>query len=100
MRNIENIKQMEYLNDIKNVGMNIIYGTVNGEEAFETFEKYSEYIFNSERYMNTVLSIKNLIDSRDCTPDKLLMELGKYTLEIEYEEDDEYEENDFFDAFF
>ena len=92
---VENIKQGEYLNDIRDVGMNIIYGTVNGEEAYEIFEKYAEYIYNSERYLNTLASIKNLIDARDCTPDKLLMELGQYTLDIEYDE----EENSY-DAFY
>ena len=92
---VENIKQGEYLNDIRDVGMNIIYGTVNGEEAYEIFEKYAEYIYNSERYLNTLTSIKNLIDARDCTPDKLLMELGQYTLDIEYDE----EENSY-DAFY
>ena len=45
-----------------------------------------------EKYLNTLISIKNLIDARDCTPDKLLMELGQYTLDIEYE-GEEYEEN-------
>lgn len=94
---VENTKQGEYLNDIRDVGMNIIYGTVNGEEAYEIFEKYTEYIYNSERYLNTLASIKNLIDARDCTPDKLLMELGKYTLDIEY--DDEEEENSY-DTFY
>lgn len=86
---VENIKQAEYLNDIRDVGMNIIYGTVNGGEAYEIFEKYAEYIYNSEKYLNTLTSIKNLIDARDCTPDKLLMELGRYTLDIEYEEEEE-----------
>lgn len=86
---VENIKQAEYLNDIRDVGMNIIYGTVNGGEAYEIFEKYAEYIYNSERYLNTLTSIKNLIDARDCTPDKLLMELGQYTLDIEYDEEEE-----------
>ena len=94
---VENIKQGEYLNDIRDVGMNIIYGTVNGEEAYEIFEKYAEYICNSERYLNTLASIKNLIDVRDCTPDKLLMEMGQYTLDIEY--DDEEEENSY-DTFY
>ena len=86
---IENSKQAEYLNDIRDVGMNIIYGTVNGEEAYEIFEKYAEYIYNSEKYLNTLTSIKNLIDARDCTPDKLLMELGQYTLDIEYDDEEE-----------
>lgn len=94
---VENIKQGEYLNDIRDVGMNIIYGTVNGEEAYEIFEKYAEYIYNSERYLNTLASIKNLIDARDCTPDKLLMELGQYTLDIEY---DEEEEENSYDTFY
>ena len=86
---VENTKQAEYLNDIRDVGMNIIYGTVNGAEAYEIFEKYAEYIYNSEKYLNTLTSIKNLIDARDCTPDKLLMELGQYTLDIEYEDEEE-----------
>lgn len=94
MRNVENIKQVEYLNDIRDVGMNIIYGTVNGEEVYEIFEKYTEYIFNTEKYLNTLSSIKNLIDARDCTPDKLLMEMGQYTLDIEYE-GEEYEEDSY-----
>lgn len=91
---VENIKQAEYLNDIRDVGMNIIYGTVNGDEVYEIFEKYAEFIFNSEAYLNTIISIKNLVDARDCTPDKLLMELGKYTLDIEYE-GEEYEEDSY-----
>ena len=86
---VENTKQAEYLNDIRDVGMNIIYGTVNGGEAYEIFEKYAEYIYNSEKYLNTLTSIKNLIDARDCTPDKLLMEMGQYTLDIEYEDEEE-----------
>lgn len=94
MRNVENIKQVEYLNDIRDVGMNIIYGTVNGEEVYEIFEKYTEYIFNTEKYLNTLSSIKNLIDAKDCTPDKLLMEMGQYTLDIEYE-GEEYEEDSY-----
>ena len=94
MRNVENIKQVEYLNDIRDVGMNIIYGTVNGEEVYEIFKKYTEYIFNTEKYLNTLSSIKNLIDARDCTPDKLLMEMGQYTLDIEYE-GEEYEEDSY-----
>lgn len=94
MRNVENIKQVEYLNDIRDVGMNIIYGTVNGDEVYEIFEKYTEYIFNTEKYLNTLSSIKNLIDARDCTPDKLLMEMGQYTLDIEYE-GEEYEEDSY-----
>lgn len=99
MQDVNNSKQMEFLNDIRKVGMNLIYGTVTGDEAFEVFEKYEQYIFNSERYMNTLMSIKNLIDARDCTPDKLLMEMGKHTLEIEYE-DEIYVEENLFDAYY
>lgn len=102
MRNLENTKQIEYLEDIRKVGMNIIFGTVSGEEFYSTFVPYGEYIEQDERYTNTLTNIKNRIEIGECTPDDLLMTLGKFTLEIIYEDEvdeDEFERN-YYDTYY
>ena len=97
---IQNSKQMAYMNDIKNVGMGILFGQVNAAVYIETFEKYIDYIEQPSQYLQTLKAVSKKIDNGECTPDDLLIAMCKHTLQIQYEDetyvyddkDDEYEE--------
>lgn len=102
LKDVENTKQIEFLSDIRKVGMNIIFGTVSGEEFYSTFVPYAEFIEQDERYVNALNNIKRKVEMGECSPDDLLITLGKFTLEIEY--DDEVEgygdERNFYDTYY
>ena len=101
----ENSKQVEYLNDIRDVGMSIVFGECDADAFSLTFEKYLDYIEKPSEYLQTIKKVYNMIHVGECTPDDLLMIMGKYTKSIEYEEpeieldclcyeDDEEDEDD------
>lgn len=82
----ENIKQVEYLSDIRDVGMGIIFGQTTVEVFIDTFEKYLDYIETPTKYLKTLKEVSRLINDGKCSPDDLLIQMGKHTKEIEYEE--------------
>lgn len=82
----ENSKQVEYLNDIRDVGMSIVFGECNADAFSERFEKYLDYVEKPSEYLQTIKEVYNMIFSEKCTPDDLLLKMGKYTKTIEYEE--------------
>lgn len=82
----ENSKQVEYLNDIRDVGMSIVFGECDADAFSLTFEKYLDYIEKPSEYLQTIKKVYNMIHVGECTPDDLLMIMGKYTKSIEYEE--------------
>ena len=82
----ENVKQVEYLNDIRDVGMSIVFGECNADVFSLTFEKYLDYVEKPSEYLKTIKEVYNMILVGECTPDDLLLKMGKHTKEIEYEE--------------
>lgn len=101
----ENSKQVEYLMDIRNVGMSIVFGECDADAFSMTFEKYLDYVSKPTEYLATIKEVYNMIIREECSPDNLLLKMGKHTKEIEYEEpeidldclcyeDDEEDEDD------
>ena len=89
----QNSKQMEYLSKIRDVGMGIIFGQITTEVYIETFEPYIDYMEQPSQYLKTLKVVAHNIANNECTPDDLLLAMGKHTLEIEYEDEiPEYEE--------
>ena len=82
----ENSKQVEYLNDIRDVGMSIVFGECSADAFSERFEKYLDYVEKPSEYLKTIKAVYNMIFKEECTPDDLLLKMGKYTKTIEYEE--------------
>ena len=82
----ENVKQVEYLSDIRNVGMSIVFGECDADVFSLTFEKYLDYVEKPTEYLKTIKEVYNMILIGECTPDDLLLKMGKHTKEIEYEE--------------
>lgn len=82
----ENSKQVEYLNDIRNVGMSIVFGECDADAFSLTFEKYLDYVQKPSEFLQTIKKVYNMIHCNECTPDDLLLIMGKYTKTIEYEE--------------
>lgn len=100
---IQNGRQAKYMNDIKNIGMGILFGQVDASVYSKTFEKYIDYIDQPSQYLETLKKVSQKIENNECTPDDLLIEMCKHTLQIqynddeyeyEYECDDEYEDDD------
>lgn len=82
----ENVKQVEYLSDIRDVGMSIVFGECDADAFSSRFEKYLDYVEKPSEYLQTVKKVYNMILKEECTPDDLLLIMGKYTKTIEYEE--------------
>lgn len=82
----ENSKQNEYLMDIRNVGMSIVFGECDADNFSMVFEKYLDYVEKPSEYLQTIKEVYNMIIRNECTPDDLLLKMGQYTKTIEYEE--------------
>lgn len=82
----ENVKQVEYLNDIRDVGMSIVFGECDADAFSSRFEKYLDYVKKPSEYLQTIKEVYGMIHKGECTPDDLLLKMGKHTKEIEYEE--------------
>lgn len=82
----ENSKQAEFLNDIRDIGMSIVFGECDADVFSATFEEYLDYVEKPSEYLQTIKKVYNMIHSNECTPDDLLLIMGKYTKTIEYEE--------------
>lgn len=82
----ENSKQVEYLMDIRNVGMSIVFGECDADAFSMTFEKYLDYVSKPTEYLATIKEVYNMIIREECSPDDLLLKMGKHTKKIEYEE--------------
>ena len=82
----ENRKQVEYLNDIRDVGMSIVFGECDANNFSMVFEEYLDYVQKPSEYLQTIKEVYNMIYAGECTPDDLLLKMGKYTKTIEYEE--------------
>ena len=82
----ENSKQVEYLNDIRDVGMSIVFGECNPDAFSVRFEKYLDYVEKPSEYLQTIKEVYNMMFKGECTPDDLLLKMGRYTKTIEYED--------------
>lgn len=88
MFQIENSKQGEFLGDIRDLGMGIVFGKTTGEDIERTFVPYAEYIEDEKLVLKYFEAIYRLAHSTP-TPDDLLLGLGRFTLDIVYEEEEE-----------
>lgn len=97
---VENVKQMEYLNDIRKIGMGIIYGQVEAPHFIDTFEPYIDYMETPSDYLQALKVVSQSIHNHECSPDDLLLSMGRFTPHIQYEEEelsydyDEYDNED------
>ena len=82
----ENSKQVEYLNDIRDVGMSIVFGECNPDAFSVRFEKYLDYVEKPSEYLQAIKEVYNMMFKGECTPDDLLLKMGRYTKTIEYED--------------
>ena len=88
----ENTKQNEFLMAIRDIGMGIIFCEATSEDLERTFVPYGDYFENSEtlnKYLYDIFELAKAMDKGNCTPDDLLLTLGKYTKEIIYEDEEE-----------
>lgn len=84
----ENRKQNEYLMNIRDVGMGIIYGQTTPEVFIDTFERYIDYIDVPSRYLQTLKEVSSLINDGRCSPDELLLKMGRHCPEIRFDKPD------------
>ena len=82
----KNVKQVEYLNNIREVGMGIIYGQTTPDVFLSIFEEYLDYVETPTEYLKTIKKVVYMIHMEECSPDDLLMLMGKHCPEIQYEE--------------
>ena len=81
---LENEKQYEYLNDIKDIGMSIVFGECTGRQIYKTFKPYLHYLDDAIKveYLQTLWKIIANLSSQ--TPDDILFKMGKFTKKIKY----------------
>ena len=96
MFEINNRKQTELLNAIRECGMNIIYGTLTRPDLERSLEEFDQYINNDNDevgsdYISAIDACGDLLELNQLTPDLLLMTIGKFVPHIEYEEEAEEE---------
>lgn len=83
---LNNSKQAEYLEDIRDIGMQIVFREITKQEVYDAFKKYVEYFSDDIKiqYLNTLKEIVS--DLTNQTPDDILFKMGQYTKKIQYEE--------------
>lgn len=85
---LDNTKQAEYLNDIRDIGMQIVFREIDKQQVYDAFAKYTRYLNNNDtkiQYLNTLKEIINDLEKQ--TPDDILFKMGQYTKKIEYEDE-------------
>jgi hypothetical protein len=83
---LDNSKQAEYLEDIRDIGMQIVFREITKQEVYDAFKKYVEYLSDDIKiqYLNTLKEIINNLNTQ--TPDDILFKMGQYTKKIQYKE--------------
>ena len=97
---VENSKQFEFLMNIKDVGMQIIFRKADGKMLLEKFAEFYDFFEDNSTknaYINSLQKIHQGIDKGTCSPDDLLMELGQYTPLIIYDDEEDEEQMTLFD---
>lgn len=97
---VENSKQFEFLMNIKDVGMQIIFRKANPDMILEKFAEFNEFFEDNSTktaYINSLQKIYQGIDKGTCSPDDLLMELGQYTPLIIFDDEEDEEQMTLFD---
>lgn len=85
---LNNSKQAEYLEDIRDIGMQIVFREISKQQVYDAFAKYTEYFNNDDikiQYLNTLKEVINELEKQ--TPDDILFKMGQYTKKIEYEDE-------------
>lgn len=85
---LNNTKQAEYLNDIRDVGMQIVFRELTKQQVYDAFAKYTQYLNDNDikiQYLNTLKEIINNLEKQ--SPDDILFKMGQYTKKIEYEDE-------------
>lgn len=91
MDTITNSKQMEFLMRIKDVGMKMIFRKDYSGIVVSSFSEFEQYITDDEvryNFVHSMMKMDEQIKNEQCTPDDLLMEMGQYTLNIIYEDEE------------
>ena len=83
-----NSKQVEYLNDIRTLGMGIIYGQTTMESFVDTFEPYIDYVTSPNEYLQGLKLVAAMINENECSPDDLLLNMGRFVPNIEYKDEE------------
>ena len=95
---VQNSKQAEYLSKIRDVGMGMIFGQTTPETYLNTFKPYIDYMDKPSQYLETLEIFSQDLAKGLCTPDDLLIAMGQYTLQIQYEDEVyEYDEEEEYD---
>lgn len=92
---VENSKQFEFLMNIKDVGMQIIFRKADGKMLLEKFAEFYDFFeedSTKNKYIVSLQKIYTQINKGLCSPDDLLMELGQYTPLIVFDDEAEDEE--------
>ena len=66
--------------------MSIVFGECNPDAFSIRFEKYLDYVEKPSEYLQTIKEVYNMMFKGECTPDDLLLKMGRYTKTIEYED--------------
>lgn len=85
---LDNSKQAEYLDDIRNIGMQIVFREIDKQQVYDAFAKYTEYLKDDDikiQYLNTLKEIINELEKQ--SPDDILFKMGQYTKKIEYQDE-------------
>ena len=95
MYNIENNIQQEFLNDIRECGMSLVFRQLALKDL-DVFDKYEQYIkeeYEQDEYIDAVTSCQTAHNCNTLTPDLLLLTLGQFTPLLVVEDCDEEEED-------
>lgn len=88
MFEVGNSKQAEFLAHIRDVGMQIVFGTFN-KAQLTVFVPYCEYMDDVDAVIFLTV-LKDFANSEEqFTPDDLLLTFGKFVPKIEYEDNEE-----------
>ena len=95
MYEVQNDIQMQFLNDIRDCGMSLIFRQFEDHDL-NVFDKYENYIkedYKQDEYIDAVTSCETALNCNTLTPDLLLLTLGQFTpllvVEVREEEDEE-----------
>ena len=97
---VENSKQFEFLMNIKDAGMKIVFRKANADMIVEQFAEFCDFFEDNSTknaYINSLQKIHVEVDKGVCSPDDLLMELGQYTPLIIFDDEEDEEQMTLFD---
>lgn len=93
MYELQNDIQMQFLNDIRDCGMSLIFRQFEARDL-DVFDKYENYIkedYKQDEYIDAITSCETALNCNTLTPDLLLLILGQFAPLLVYKVEEEKE---------